>query len=414
MDLAFPINRIPGLAATRARPQRTFRFEWLQFALRAILKGVEGRLETKSTIRLDQLQVLRAHAAILVVLAHIFYKLDPVFGTQMFDNMWYDLRSGVDIFFVLSGFIIVFITARQFGNPAFRPTFLYRRVTRIAPVYWVYTTIMLAIILAAPMLSPSVKTSPLHTLASYLFLPWRAPAGGLGPILGVGWTLLYEMMFYVAFSAVIGLRMWRAIGVLGAAFAGLVLVRVLFFPNLPFYLEYWTNPIILEFVAGAVIAGLYLQYSTRFHWGYAAGLIAVSFAWYVAARQMPAFQEQERIFRDGVPSALIVLALTFGTKGIPAGVSWPRWLVFLGDTSYSLYLSHFFSIGIVMVVLERLGLLQRMPAEAWILPLLGACIAAGALSYLLIEKPVMKLARRHESKLPGYPVGPARQTTGSS
>jgi len=359
--------------------------------------------------RLDQLQVLRAYAAMVVVIAHIFHELDPVFGTQMFDNMWYDLRSGVDIFFVLSGFIIVYVTAGKFGQGGFRSTFLYRRVTRIAPVYWFYTSIMLAIVLFLPALSPSVKTSPMHTAASYLFLPWRSPTGGLGPILGVGWTLLYEMMFYVVFSLVIGLRMWRAIGVLGLVFGGLVLVRVLFFPGLPFYLEYWTNPIILEFLAGAVIAGLYLQFAKRFHWGFAAALIAFSLAWYVAARQVPAFLEQERIFREGVPSALIVLALTFGTKGIPAGLTWPKWLVLMGDASYSLYLSHFFSMGIAMVVLEKLGLLPLLPAEAWILPLLAACVVASIISYYVIEKPVMGFARKYEKVLTGQRKTPAAQ-----
>ena len=348
--------------------------------------------------QLDQLQVLRAYAAIVVALAHVFHELDPVFGTHMFENMWYDLRSGVDIFFVMSGFIIVYVTRDWFGNASFRSTFLYRRITRITPIYWFYTTLMLAIVLIAPQLSPSVKTSPMHTLASYLFLPWVSPTGGLGPILGVGWTLLYEMMFYVCFTAVIGFRMWRAIGALALFFGGLVLMRIAFFPDMHFLADYWSNPIILEFLAGAVIGGLYLQFSTRFHWGFAAVIVALSLAWYVLARQVPTFLEQERIFREGLPSALILFALTFGTKGLPAGIKWPKSLVTLGDSSYSLYLSHFFSIGIAMAVFEKLGVMGWLPPLVWVVVLLAACIVAGVISYFVIEKPIMALARRHDPK----------------
>lgn len=340
----------------------------------------------------------------IVALAHIFHELDPVFGTHMFENVWYDLRSGVDLFFVLSGFIIVFVTGRHFGNASYRPNFFYRRITRIVPIYWVYTSLMLAIVLAAPSLAASVKTSPEHTIASYLFIPWPNPDGALGPLLGVGWTLLYEMMFYVTFTFVIGLKMWRAIGALAVVFIGLVVARALFHTQMPFYLDYWSNPMILEFLAGAVIAGLYLQFRTRFHWALGLGLTLFAFAWYAIGWHMPAFAGQERVVLLGIPSALIIFALTFGTKGLPAGLKWPHWLVVVGNSSYSLYLSHFFTIGASVAILEKLGLIQRLPAVSWILPILAVCVIVGLVSYLLIEKPVMEFARRQEPKLRKRPV----------
>ncbi|MCA8899785.1 MAG: acyltransferase [Hyphomonas sp.] len=347
--------------------------------------------------QLDQLQVLRAFAALIVALEHVFHELDPVLGTHLFGNMWFDLQSGVDLFFVLSGFIIVYVTRDWFGNASFRNTFLYRRITRIAPIYWVYTTLMLGVIVLAPQLT-TVQTSPLHTLASYLFVPWPFPTGGIGPILGVGWTLLYEMMFYVCFAFVVGMRMWRAIGTLALLFGSLVLLRIAFFPNMPFLLSYWSNPIILEFLAGAVIGGLYLQFGKRLHWGVAAGLVAFAFFWLVLAKQVPAFEAQERIFREGVPAAIILFALTFGTKSLPANLSWPKPLVQLGDASYSLYLSHFFSIGLTLAIAGKLGIMGWFPPIVWIGVLMAACITVGMVSYLLIEKPVMNLARRHDPK----------------
>lgn len=345
--------------------------------------------------QLDQLQVLRAYAALIVALGHVFHELDPALGTNMFRHMWFNLGSGVDLFFVLSGFVIVYVTRDWFGNASFRGTFLYRRITRIAPIYWVYTSLMLAVIVFMPQLT-SVETTPMHTLASYLFLPWPFPNSGVGPILGVGWTLLYEMMFYVCFAFVVGLRMWRAIGALALFFGALVVMRYAFSPNLPVMLDYWANPIILEFLAGAVIAGLYLQTRKRIHWGISAALVVFAFGWFVLAHQVPAFEAQQRIFREGVPAAIILFALTFGTRGLPAGLSWPKPLVMLGDASYSLYLSHFFTIGLVLAVAGKFGIMGWFPSIVWIFILLAACIAAGMLSYLLIEKPVMNLARRHD------------------
>lgn len=356
---------------------------------------------TQRSNQFDQIQVLRGYAATSVALLHVLYKLDPAVGTNYFNNVWYDLGSGVDVFFVLSGFIIVYVSGRHFGNPAYRRVFLYRRITRIIPIYWFYTTLMLVLILLAPRIVPQSSTTPMHAIASYLFLPWPDAHGRIGPVLGLGWTLLYEMMFYAIFALLVGFRMWRAIWITALLFSALVLLRVFWGAPLPFYLDYWSNPIILEFVAGAVIGGLFLQHDNRFDWRIGIALTAVAFAWYIAAEQVDSLTTQQRIFRLGIPSALMVFAFTFCTKGIPEGLKWPRWMIEVGDSSYSLYLSHFFTIGAALAVLKGLNLLPLLPPLVWIPLLLGFCALAGILSYRLIEKPALTLARANEARLMG-------------
>ncbi|MEL6323741.1 MAG: acyltransferase [Pseudomonadota bacterium] len=346
--------------------------------------------------QLVQLQALRAYAAVIVALVHILHDLDQTTGTHYFYTTPFDLKSGVDLFFVLSGFIIVYVSAPFMGEVSYRPRFLFRRLTRIAPAYWLYTSLMAIIVLGLPQLAPNTTTSPIHMISSYLFLPWPAPDGALGPILGVGWTLLYEMMFYLVFSLMIGLRLWRAIAATGAVFLSLIALRFSFGTSLPFYLDYWSNPIILEFLAGAVIGGLFVSSNRRFSWPLGAGLITLAFAWLVGVHQIDALKALPRVIALGVPSAAIVFAMTMAAERLPMGLSQPRWLVRIGDSSYSLYLSHFFAIGAGVFILEKSGVLALLPAWAWITPLLGLCIAVGLLSYYLFEKPLMDAARRVE------------------
>lgn len=352
--------------------------------------------------KLDQLQVLRGYAATAVALLHVLFKIDPAVGTNYFGNVWYDLGSGVDVFFVLSGFIIVYVSGSHFGNSSYRSIFLYRRIARITPIYWFYTTLMLLLILLTPQLTPSSSTTPLHTIASYLFLPWPDAKGRLGPILGLGWTLLYEMMFYAIFAVMAGFRMWRAIWSTLLVFAALLALRIVFGQTLPFYLDYWSNPIILEFMAGALIGGLFIQYDNRFDWRIGLALISAAFAWYIAMEQIGMLAMQERIVRLGVPSALIVFALTFCTSGVPENLKWPKWLIELGDSSYSLYLSHFFTVGAALAILQALDVLPLLPPPVWVAILLCLCIVAGMISYRLIEKPALAIARRYEPRLLSY------------
>ena len=108
---------------------------------------------------------------------------------------WPVLQGGIEIFFLISGFVIWTITADRPPSPG---AFLARRLARIAPFYWVVTTLVVLLLLAAPGWFQTLRLEPVHVLASYLFLPWMNPTPGVGirPLVIPGWTLNYEIMFY--------------------------------------------------------------------------------------------------------------------------------------------------------------------------------------------------------------------------
>ena len=126
------------------------------------------------------------------------------------------LSSGVDLFFVISGFVMVYSSETLFGTKGAAIVFFTRRLARIAPPYWLLTAI------AIPVMSLPIDWGSL--LGSYLFIPYRAAAGNITPLYGVGWTLNFEMYFYALFSAVIFLRRNIAVPVLCLTLCFIVLL----------------------------------------------------------------------------------------------------------------------------------------------------------------------------------------------
>jgi len=146
-------------------------------------------------------QMLRAIAATMVVFVHMDLQLQrlhyPTLGTN-----W--MASGVDIFFVISGFIMWTSVERRPEMTA--SSFFRNRLIRIVPLYWFATTLVLMVALIAPQVLNTTVLRPWHAIASYLFIPARHPTTGLfWPLLIPGWSLNYEMLFYAIFAIAIAL-----------------------------------------------------------------------------------------------------------------------------------------------------------------------------------------------------------------
>src|SRR5260221_5541231 len=145
--------------------------------------------------------MLRAIAATMVVFVHMDLQLQrlhyPTLGTN-----W--MASGVDIFFVISGFIMWTSVERRPEMTA--SSFFRNRLIRIVPLYWFATTLVLMVALIAPQVLNTTVLRPWHAIASYLFIPARHPTTGLfWPLLIPGWSLNYEMLFYAIFAIAIAL-----------------------------------------------------------------------------------------------------------------------------------------------------------------------------------------------------------------
>src|SRR5205085_6006264 len=163
--------------------------------------------------------------------------------------------AGVDLFFVISGFVMVYSSEALFGRLDGPVRFFLRRLARIAPLYWVVTIAIILYIYAAHGATLWTIYSPGSLLASFLFWPYPRLDGLAFPVHLLGWTLNYEMFFYAVFAFAILLPRRAAVATVCVAFAALVTIGQLYSLPLPF--GFWANSIILEFCYGMLIALLY-------------------------------------------------------------------------------------------------------------------------------------------------------------
>lgn len=300
------------------------------------------------------------------------------------------LMAGVDVFFVISGFIMVYSSARTPDRGPAR--FLIDRATRIIPLYWLLTLLVVAIGIALPRLLHSGRVEAWHAIASFLFIPVRHPVSHyFEPVLIPGWSLNYEMFFYLLFAA--GLlwargRIGRLCLSVGAAIVGLVTAGKVFV--MPGVAAFYTAGIMLEFVFGMGLAWAYLRgHVLPRSTGIAAvlagtaALLAAALAGSIAPREV----------EFGLPALLIVA----GALALPVSGQEPlfRPLKRIGDASYSLYLSHPLGVSALAMVWGRLGGFAHPAGAALFVPVAAiGCIVGAFVVYRLVERPLIALFRR--------------------
>ncbi|NRQ16381.1 acyltransferase family protein [Ensifer sesbaniae] len=322
------------------------------------------------------IQYLRAFAALGVVVFHAAERTGHHFAIG---------AAGVDIFFVISGFIMWVISERRPMSPF---SFLRDRVQRIAPVYWLATMVMVLGGLAG--LFPNLVLSPAHVMASLLFVPMPSPSTGeVWPVLVQGWTLNYEMFFYALFALTLLVPRSRRLLAITACFLLLVGLGYAIDSDNALFVAY-TRPIILEFVAGMIIAELWLRGRVRgSNVGWAFVATAISGFSALAVFRLP-FDE---FVLGPLAVMLVVGTLALEDRGWFRGRGMP---MLLGDASYSIYLWHTFAISVVVKVCARAGV--DLPLSAFLAVLAGT--ALGAAAYILFEKP---LTRRLRSRIVSKP-----------
>lgn len=160
------------------------------------------------------IEQLRALAVLSVVMAHTLYELRH-FGSagaavrDFFHGI--PFHYGVDLFFVISGFIMMHTFSGQFGAKGAVRGFIVRRLVRIVPAYWVYTTLFLLVLLVLPGVADRAQFDAVHYATSLFFLPYLSETQGLSPLLAIGWSLNYEIYFYLFFA--FGIAFHRTVGI---------------------------------------------------------------------------------------------------------------------------------------------------------------------------------------------------------
>ena len=334
-----------------------------------------------SSSSLVSIQALRAIAALLVFWGHAINAVHLKVEAD-FPHLYGPF--GVDLFFVISGFVMVYSSERLFGRRGAPMTFFVRRLARIVPLYWVATAVLVWFVV------PYASTKAV--LGSLFFAP-HIPSEA--PLLFVGWTLIFEMFFYAVFA--IALFAKRRFVVVAGVTVFLISFSVLLGPDTAGPstqpppargIVYLADPIILEFVFGMMIALVYRVGGRLSMWA-TISMITAGIIWLAAtSATLP------RLYSAGVAAALIVAGMSLSTKPSPRHSPFVRSVVFLGDMSYALYCTHLLTFSLVAWTATNLAINAVGHAWAYMGAMLTAGLVVGAATYLAFEKPTTNLLKR--------------------
>ncbi len=343
--------------------------------------------------KLVGVEAVRGIAALLVVLFHAGTLLSGPkdYGALPLGGAFVFGRAGVDVFFVLSGFIITFIHAGDIGHPARLASFARKRLLRIYPSYWIATLVLLAIMLVSP--TPDRREhDPVFVLSSLLLLPAQAE-----PLLGPGWSLRHELLFYGMFG--LGLLNRKAgAALLGLWFAAVAAnIGVLAATGHPLaggIAGAWLlAPINLEFLAGIGVACLLFAGPTpRPMTTLIAGILL--FAITASFELASAVTARDALaLRLGYAAAAFLTLLGVVAREQAGGLRVPAALVRLGDASYALYLLHVIVIMLCVYVLRHLRPWLPVPLDAAYVGVVAASIAAALAFTAWVERPLLSYLR---------------------
>jgi exopolysaccharide production protein ExoZ len=304
-----------------------------------------------------------------------------------FRHLRFTAFAGVDVFFVLSGFVVMVAIAADGVGPA---QFLWRRAVRIYPTYWLVTAVVLCVSLVSPASVNASITAPISTWRSFLLVPQEMP-----PLLAVGWTLVHEAYFYLVFAILLffrasilsGLTMWAA--------CLSVLILVLPVGASP-ALRVITSPLTAEFMMGAIVGVLYRQaIAIGGRSLLVVGLVVLAWNMLWTAPELSLSTNPSldlwRVLLFGVPAVAIFYGLS--AWELRSAPKLPALLVALGDYSYATYLLHV----LVVSAIGRLIALMAGPgiAATCVLLVAGFIVAnaAGALTHHFFERPNIVLLR---------------------
>jgi peptidoglycan/LPS O-acetylase OafA/YrhL len=333
------------------------------------------------------IQALRGIAALLVVCFHLV-PIEEKYGVgiSVLPIFFKHGMFGVDLFFVISGFIMTSITKGQFQSASNASNFLYHRVSRIYPAYWFYSALVLIVFLIRPEWVNNAQGNQVNILSSFLLWPESTL-----PLINVGWTLIHEVYFYIVFSILLLFLSEKRLG-LALFLWGVVVVvanvRAVF--NNP-VLNIVTHPLTLEFIAGCFLA-IYFRKDTG--WKFAV-ILAISSA--IVSIVLAGLNKSEipsgwwRVGIYGVPAAAILYCLVVAER---ENIVLNRYLAKLGDASYSIYLAHVLVLSAVGRVLYALSISHPIPNAVMVIVLCLCVIASGLISYRIIERPLLKASRK--------------------
>lgn len=334
-------------------------------------------------IRLSGIEAARGIAAALVVAYHAGRQISPDLSRLPLAGAFQFGHAGVDFFFVLSGFIILFVHRGDIGNPARVRHYAGRRFTRIYPVFWIASLLAMAASTFSVKAWGGYVTE--RVVKSLLLFPQQE-----GPLVGGGWTLEHEMLFYVIFAAAIASRRlgslliaaWGiGIGIGLAASSPLFGLRFVFsIYNAGFFLGMLTALVLLRTTIRAPRTLLFCGIALFLAIG-----LAEDFG------RLAVYARSTRLAYD-FAAATIILGLVESERRGKLPIA--RHLRQLGAASYSLYLTHLIVLGATYKLLAWAGTTAWLPDFIVFAAMCCAAIAFAILLSAYIERPLLRYSRR--------------------
>ncbi len=350
--------------------------------------------------QLNSLQLYRGLASVLVVLHHANIILDRELQQDGSLKIFHFGWVGVDFFFVLSGFIIFYIHQADLGRPGQFKSFITKRCLRIYPLYWLILFAKILLSLFTDRNNVIFQTSWVRFIEILLLVP--QPGTNLTNFIGVSWTLTYEIFFYLLFGLLILLKpnISRVIGAIWIA--GLLVNAFNLFPTQVFLVSFIFNLRNLEFIFGCLAAYIVSKFpdlNGKFLIGIALSMLLVAIL--NTKYNETGISSDVSTLIYGIPFALLIVGSVIIEKSTPLKV--PPLLIYLGNASYSIYLTH----GFILNNITRLYLKIAQKYQSSLLSLrsdnilyivislaiVGLSIGFGCIVYQAIERPTIAALR---------------------
>ncbi len=363
------------------------------------MKSINTNQSVSKKKQLTLIQVFRGIASLLVVGVHGELIFEQNLDQQFLFNIFHFGGSGVDFFFVLSGFIIYYVHQKDLGKDNRLKQFILKRLVRIYPIYWV---VLAAKLIASFSLgySNTHERSWWEIFQAFSLLPMDRNVISES-FLGVSWTLTYEIFFYCLFGLLIYFGLKKCLPLI-VIWLGAVLIHSIGLLPLPenyVVTNFIFSILHLEFAMGIVAAHLISTDRVKH------GEKIMSFGVFLFTLAAINFNYQlfplPDILAFALPSTLLVIGAA--AWEIKTYIQIPSFAILLGNASYSLYLIHGFimnNVTKITIALGWEGIIFKSNILMTIFPLINMVLATivGCLLYLYIEKPLVKICRNNVIK----------------
>ena len=334
------------------------------------------------------LQAGRAIAALCVAAFHLSIMMgSPRYGgEEIFGAYTRQGNRGVDFFFVLSGFIILFAHFKDIGKPEALSNYIYRRFARLFPIYWLYTIVFVGLLAIVGGTDAKMPSGAIDWITSLTLIRFT----DVTPPLPVAWTLFHEVAFYATFATLI---FNRRLGV--TAFLLVIVISIIFydFPtqesNTPF--NVYTSAYNLYFLFGMGAYWLYRRGGS--------GILEFTFGLVIFSLTIAEVLIPNQILPITMALGMALL-LAAATKLEASGkIKLPNFIAIVGDASYTIYLTHLNFQGNILKFMKASKLQSIAGNEITYFIVLIGTIALGCLAYFLIEKPLLGFLRKFGRKM---------------